>query len=58
LTESPTTGEAAEDSVQPIKTSDEIGALKVGSYFNTEPRQAAHTSSTIRCLAAVDYPED
>jgi methyl-accepting chemotaxis protein len=34
LTVSPTSGEAAEDSVQPIKSGDVIGTLKVGSYFN------------------------
>jgi methyl-accepting chemotaxis protein len=35
LTVSPTSGEAAEDSVQPIKSGDVIGTLKVGSYFNS-----------------------
>jgi methyl-accepting chemotaxis protein len=35
LTVSPTTGEAAEDSVRPIISGDSvIGTLKVGSYFN------------------------
>jgi methyl-accepting chemotaxis protein len=35
LTVSPTTGEAAEDSVRPIIAGDKIvGTLKVGSYFN------------------------
>ena len=35
LTVSPTTGEAAEDSVRPIVSGDSvIGTLKVGSYFN------------------------
>jgi hypothetical protein len=35
LTVSPTTGEAAEDSVRPIMSDDHvIGTLKVGSYFN------------------------
>jgi len=35
LTVSPTSGEAAEDSVQPITSGDVIGTLKVGSYFNS-----------------------
>jgi len=35
LTVSPSSGEAAEDSVQPIKSGDVIGTLKVGSYFNS-----------------------
>jgi methyl-accepting chemotaxis protein len=37
LTVSPTTGEAAEDSVRPIVSGDSvIGTLKVGSYFNDD----------------------